>query len=125
MNFVYLVAILAIFQYFVFVAMVGRARVKYGVKAPATTGNEHFERVYRIQINTLEQLIGFLPALFLASLYWSNGLVATIGVVYLIGRFLYWQRYLKDPRSRGPGFILTILPTFILLLAALIGVFFR
>ena len=66
----------------------GRARTKYGIHAPALTGNEHFERALRVQQNTLEQLVLFLPALFMAGIYWPQGMVALAGVVYLAGRFL-------------------------------------
>ncbi|MDI5983390.1 MAPEG family protein [Halomonas sp. M4R5S39] len=121
MNYVHIVAVLAVLQFFLFGILVGRARAKYGVKAPATSGNEHFERAFRVHMNTLEQLIGFLPALLIAGLYWPNTIIAGIGVVYLVGRFLYRQLYIADPAKRGPGFLLTVIPTFTLLAAALVG----
>ena len=70
MNYVHIVALLAILQFIIFGILVGRARAKYGVKAPAMTGNEQFERVVRVQMNTLEQLVCFLPALLMAAAYW-------------------------------------------------------
>lgn len=121
MNYVHIVAALAVAQYFYFGTQVGRARVRYGVKPPATSGHEQFEREFRVHMNTLEQLVGFLPLLLLASQYWPNPVIAAIGVVYLAGRFLYRQRYLADPNRRGPGFLLTVLPTFVLLLATIVG----
>lgn len=121
MNYVHIVAVVAVLQFFFFSVMVGRARAKYGVKAPATSGSEPFERAFRVQMNTLEQLVGFLPALLIAGLYWSNAIIASIGVVYLIGRFLYRQLYMKNPAKRAPGFLLTVIPTFTLLAAALLG----
>lgn len=121
MNYVHIVAVLAVLQFFLFGILVGRARAKYGIKAPATSGNEHFERAFRVQMNTLEQLIGFLPALLIAGLYWPNTIIASIGVVYLVGRFLYRQLYIADPAKRSPGFLLTVIPTFTLLVAALVG----
>jgi len=121
MNYVHIVAVLAVLQFFAFGMLVGRARGTYGIKAPATSGHELFDRVYRVHTNTLEQLIGFLPALLIASLYWPNELVAGIGFVYLIGRILYWRSYLADPARRGPGFLLTVLPTFVLLAMSLVG----
>jgi uncharacterized MAPEG superfamily protein len=121
MNYVHIVAVLAVLQFFLFGILVGRARAKYGVKAPATYGNEHFERAFRVQMNTLEQLIGFLPALLIAGLYWPKAIIASIGVVYLLGRFLYRQLYISDPAKRSPGFLLTVIPTFALLTAALVG----
>src|SRR5690606_30985284 len=125
MNYVHVVAVLAILQFFLFGVLVGRARMKYGVKAPATSGHELFERAYRVQMNTLEQLVGFLPALLIAGLYWPNAVIAGIGAVYLFGRFLYRHLYIQDPAKRAPGFLLTVIPTFVLLFASLLGALTR
>jgi uncharacterized MAPEG superfamily protein len=125
MNYVHIVALLAIIQFIVFSMLVGAARGKYGVKAPAMTGNEHFERAVRVQMNTLEQLVCFLPALLIAAAYWSPGYAAATGVVYLIGRTLYRQAYVADPAKRGLGFLLTFLPTTLLVLAGLVGAVIR
>ena len=125
MNYVYIVALLALVQFIVFSMLVGQARVKYGVVAPAMTGNEHFERAVRVQMNTLEQLICFLPALLIAAVYWPQGYVAAAGVVYLVGRTLYRQAYVADPAKRGLGFLLTFLPTTLLVLAGLVGAVMR
>ena len=121
MHYVQIVAILAVLQYILFTVFVGRARVKYGVKAPAVIGHEMFERTWRVQMNTLEQLVAFLPALLLAAQYWPPLLMAAIGAVYLVGRMLYWRSYVRDPASRAIGFGLSILPTFALLLAVVVG----
>jgi glutathione S-transferase len=125
MHSIHLVAALAVLQYFFFGIMVGRARSRYGVKAPATTGHEQFERAFRVQMNTLEQLAGFLPALYIAGQYCPAGYVAAAGVVYLIGRFVYWRAYVANPTSRGLGFLLTVLPTFALLAAGVVGAVLR
>ena len=121
MNYVHIVALLAVLQFFVFGIFVGRARGKYGVNAPATSGHEMFDRAFRVHMNTMEQIIGFLPALLIAGLYWSNGVVASVGVVYLVGRFLYRATYIENPGKRTLGFALTVLPTFALWIAAFIG----
>lgn len=121
MNWVQIVGLLALAQYFYFGALVGRARGKYGVKAPATSGHPQFERAYRVQMNTLEQLVAFLPALFLAGLYWPQWAIAGIGAVFLVGRFLYQFAYLRDPSTRGLGFALSMIPTLALLAAAAVG----
>ena len=121
MNYVHIVAVLAVLQYFLFGFFVGRARSKYGVKAPSTTGHEQFERAFRVHQNTQEQLVAFLPALLIASVYWSNTVIATIGAVYLVGRLLYRQQYLANPAKRAPGFLLSVLPTVVLLIAAAAG----
>lgn len=125
MNYVHLVALLAIVQFIVFSILVGQARGKYGIAAPAMTGNEHFERAVRVQMNTLEQLICFLPALLIAAVYWSPVYVAAVGVVYLVGRTIYRQAYVADPQKRGLGFLLTFLPTVLLALAGLAGAVLR
>ncbi len=125
MNLVHTVALLAVLQYIVFGFLVGRARGKYGVVAPAVSGNAMFERHLRVQMNTLEQLVAFLPALWIAAQYWSNALVAGIGAVYLLGRLLYWRAYIADPGKRGPGFLLTLAATSTLLVLGLIGVGLR
>lgn len=121
MNYVHIVVVLAVLQFFLFGILVGRARARHGVKAPATSGHELFERAFRVHVNTLEQLVGFLPALLIASLYWPDAIIAGIGTVYLAGRFLYRHLYLADPARRRPGFLLTVIPTFILLAASLVG----
>jgi glutathione S-transferase len=121
MNYINIVAALAVLQFFFFGILVGRARGKYKIAAPAISGNEMFERSFRVQMNTLEQLAGFLPALFMAGYYWPSPYIAAIGAVYLVGRFIYWQAYNADPTKRGLGFLLTVIPTFILLVATLYG----
>ncbi|MDI9313515.1 MAG: MAPEG family protein [Hydrotalea sp.] len=116
-----LVAILALLQFFGFGLMVGRTRRKTGVKAPATTGNPMFERAFRVQMNTMELLVMFLPALFLAVHYWSDSLVAVLGAVYILGRHIYWRDYITNPATRHLGFALSALPILILLALGLIG----
>jgi hypothetical protein len=122
MHFVTLISLLAITQYMCFAALAGRARSQYGVKAPATTGHPVFERFYRVQMNTLELLVAFLPALWLAAQYWPPLWMSAIGLVYLVGRTLYALRYTRDPASRALGFMLSMLPVAALLGAALVGV---
>lgn len=115
------VAALAIVQYLSFGMLVGRARAKSGLKAPAMTGDAGFERMYRVQMNTIEVLVAYLPALYLASLFWPAFVVAPIAAVYLIGRHLFWRAYVTDPAKRGLGFMLSIVPVFVLLIMALVG----
>jgi glutathione S-transferase len=122
MQYVELVAVIAVFQFFFFGAMTGRARRESGLKAPAITGHDGFERMYRVQMNTMETLIAFLPALFMAAKYWPSALVAGLGVFYVIGRHLYWRAYVSDPSKRGTGFMMSMLPTLFLLLLALVGI---
>ena|ERR1700722_6197195 len=121
MAYVDIVTALALLQFIVFGFKVGRARGRYGVKAPAVAGNEIFERHFRVQQNTLEQLIVFLPGLYLFSHYFWPLVAAALGVIYLIGREVYSATYVKNPSSREVGYGLTFLPTVILVLGGLIG----
>jgi len=125
MHYVHIVALLAIVQFIYFAMLVGQARGKYGIKAPAMTGHEHFERAVRVQMNTLEQLVCFVPALLVAAVYWSPVYVAATGVVYLVGRTLYQRAYAADPAKRGLGFMLTFFPTVLLVLVGLVGAVMR
>lgn len=121
MPYVDIVTALALLQFVVFGFKVGKAREQHGVKAPAITGNPEFERHFRVQQNTLEQLIVFLPGLHLFSHYWSPVIAAVLGVIYLAGRELYARAYVKDPAKRSLGFGLTFLPTVVLVLGGLVG----
>lgn len=121
MGYVDLVALLAVAQLVFFSVLVGRARGMYGIKAPAVSGHEGFERAYRVQMNTLELMVAFLPALFIAAKYWPQAWVAVAGAVYLVGRFLYWRSYVASPSSRGPGFALSMLPILALVIGGLAG----
>ena len=117
-----LVAALAVLQFFAFGILVGMARTKYKVQAPATSGHPMFDRLYRVQMNTLELLIGLLPAMYLAARYWSPNWVAVGGVMYLIGRLVYLRAYTKDPASRALGFGLSAFPILAMLGATVLGV---
>ena len=121
MAWIHLVTFLALVEYLIFGVLVGRARVTFGVKAPAITGHEVFERYFRVQMNTLELLIVFVPALWMAAAYWNPKWIAAIGAVFLIGRGLYLRGYVADPRTRSLGFGLSMVPTAVLLVAALVG----
>jgi uncharacterized MAPEG superfamily protein len=121
MHWTDLVALLSLLQYFAFMVLVGRARGRYGVKAPAVSGNEFFERYFRVQMNTLELMLIFLPALYLAAVYWSPHWAAAVGAIYLVGRLIYLQSYVKDPASRGLGYALSAGPALVLLGGALVG----
>src|SRR5580700_2584358 len=116
------VTLLALLLYFVLVGRAGQARTKYGIKAPAVTGNEHFERAYRVQMNTLEQMALFLPALWLYAAYVSDRGAAVGGLVWVVGRVVYALAYTRDPASRGPGAMITLFASVGLWLGALYGV---
>ena len=121
MAWVEIVTLLAVIQLLAFGFLVGKARMQFNIKAPATTGNETFERYFRVQMNTLETLVVLLPALWIAAHYWSPPLMAAIGAVYLVGRQVYLHRYVRDPASRSLGYGLSFLPTAILAVLGLVG----
>lgn len=125
MEGVTVVILLALLQFAVFGMLVGRARGRYGVQAPATTGHEVFERYFRVQQNTLEQLVVFVPAAWLYATYVSPTWATILGVVYLAGRVLYLRGYVADPSKREIGFALSALPVVVLLLGAAWGVIRR
>jgi len=116
-----LISVLAILQLLFFGILVGKARHRYGVIAPAVSGNEMFERHFRVQMNTLELMVMFLPALWLATRYVQPLWTTVLGAIYLIGRLLYWRGYVAAPARRGPGFALSMLPILILVLIGLVG----
>jgi glutathione S-transferase len=122
MQYVELVAILAVVQYIAFAVLTASVRAKSGLKAPAIAGHDGFERMYRVQMNTLELLVAFLPFLFLAAKYWPAYLVAGLGVVYVIGRLIYWRAYVNNPASRTLGFAVSMLPTVTLGVLAVVGI---
>ncbi len=122
MAYVALVTLLLLVQYFVFTLLVGAARGKSGIQAPAVTGDENFERAYRVQMNTLEQLVLTLPALWLSGQYFDPLVAALLGLAFFLGRVLYRAGYVKDPAKRGPGFGIGLLATLGLVGTALWGV---
>ncbi len=118
---VHIVIALALIQFFVFGALVGRARVKYQVDAPAITGHPVFERYYRVHYNTMEQLVSFVPGMLLFGTYVSATGAAILGLVFIAGRFVYLRLYIADPKKRGAGFGISVLPIMILILGGLGG----
>ncbi len=115
------VILLALIEFIVFSLLVGRARIRCNVQAPAITGHPIFERYFRVQQNTLEQLIVFVPSVWLFGLYVSTLWAAVLGVVFIAGRALYLTGYVADPRKRSAGFGLSFLPNVILVIGALVG----
>jgi glutathione S-transferase len=96
MVWVEIVTVLALLQYLFFGVRVARARGTYGVKAPAITGHEMFERLYRVHMNTLELMAIFIPALWLAARHWPTAVVAAVGAVYLWGA---WSTCRPTPKT--------------------------
>lgn len=121
MEYTTIIIMLALGQYMYFVGKTGAARGKYGIKAPVCTGDEHFERIFRIQQNTLEQLIIFIPAQFAFAWYVSPVWGALAGIIFIVGRFVYANAYINDPAKRGPGMLMTFISNGILVLGAVTG----
>ena len=121
MKFVAIVAILNLANYVLVMLAVGRARQTYAVPAPQTNGPPEFERALRIQQNSVEQLIIFLPALALFARYVDGLVAAGLGVAYLVGRILYQRTYSRG-LNRGPGFLIGFLANIVLLGGALVGI---
>jgi len=116
-----IVTVLALLQLFVFAFQVGKQRVKHEIKAPAISGEAEFERAFRVHQNTLEQLVIFVPALWLFGYYVHSLIGAGIGLVFIIARFVYRGSYLSDPSTRSTGFGIGALAMMVLLLGGLIG----
>jgi glutathione S-transferase len=121
MNYVILLILLALLQYIFFTMRTGFLRVKYKVDAPKCEGDETWVRMFRVQQNTLEQIVIFIPGMLafahLVSVTWA----LLPGVLYLLGRQLYSHQYIADPKSRVSGMVLTIFSNIALVLGALIG----
>ena len=121
-NFPALVIALALVLYVVVFAMAGQARHRFDIKAPAVTGPPEFERAFRVQQNTLEQIVWFIPALWLFALYVSSFWGGIIGLVWIAGRAYYARSYYRDPETRGPGFMVGFASAAVLLIGALLGI---
>ena len=118
-----LAACAALVVYLVFSFHVGRLRARFEIKAPSMDGPEPFLRAVRVHMNTLEQIVLFLPALAMFALFWGDRPAAVIGIVWPIGRVIYARAYLADPAKRGPGFMIAFVASMILLVGAAVGAF--
>ncbi len=121
MELIAVVTALAVFQVFSFAFLVGRQRAKHGVDAPAITGEAEFERAFRIHQNTVEQMVIFLPALWIFGYYVDAQIGAGLGLLFVVSRLIYRRSYLSDPTSRTAGFGIGALTMMILLFGGLIG----
>ena len=116
-----IVTSLALLQVVYFAFQVGSARQKHGVSAPTTTGHDEFERYNRVHQNTMEQLIVFLPSMWMFGYfidpYWASG----IGLVFVVSRLVYRHAYINDPKSRSGAFGIGFLTMAILLVGSVVG----
>ena len=121
-HLVALITLLALLLFFWTAIRVGAARSRYNVPAPAMSGAPEFDRAFRIQMNTLEGLVLFLPALWLFALYWNDLAATAAGAVWILGRIVYAVGYSAAPQHRSWGFAIQSLASIFLLLGALVGV---
>ncbi|MBW2664722.1 MAG: MAPEG family protein [Deltaproteobacteria bacterium] len=121
MTLVAIIAAVALAEYGVFMVQCGQARGRFGVAAPATVGDPVFERYFRVQQNTIEQLVIFLPSLFLFAWFVSTRWAVVFGILFIVGRALYARGYVADPAKRGPGFLCTVIANAALLLGGVVG----
>lgn len=117
-----IVTLLALMFYFYTTLQVSRARMLYGVKAPAISGNADFERVFRVQANTLEWLPIFLPSLWLFAYYLSDAFAAGLGALWIVGRIIYMIGYSDAASKRGAGFAVQMVAAAILWGGSVYGV---
>jgi glutathione S-transferase len=121
MPYVHIVLALALLEFFLFCLAVARARETYNVPPPATTGHEAFERYFRVQMNTLEQLVIFVPSLLLFARYVNAWIAALLGLTFIIGRAVYFRGYVRAAQQRHFGFMLSVIPNVTLLAGGLLG----
>jgi len=114
--------LIALLQFIFFTGRAGFSREKYDIKAPKTVGNERWERIYRIQQNTMEQLLIFIPGTVIFSLYVSATWVLLPGILFIVGRHIYSRLYLESPENRGPGMVLSFFSNIFLVIAGLVGI---
>lgn len=121
MRFTILATFAALVTYCWFLLKVGQARKKFGIEAPKTSGNADFERVFRVQQNTVEQLVLFLPSLWIFGFYVSDIFAGLLGLGWTAARALYAAEYYADAKKRGPGAALTFLIGIVLLVGGALG----
>lgn len=121
MEAIAIVTALALIQVFAFAFLVGKERIAHGVGAPAMSGHPQFERAFRVHQNTVEQLVIIIPAMWMFGTYVHAMIAAGLGLVFVVSRFIYRSAYLKDPKSRSPGFTIGAICTVTLVLGSLIG----
>jgi glutathione S-transferase len=124
-HFTALVTCLAALLYLFTSIQVARARAAYAVKLPAISGHPDFERVFRVQMNTLEWMPIFLPSLWLFAIYISDAIAAVLGLIWIVGRILYMVGYMRAVEKRGPGFAIQALACIALWLGAFGAIIWR
>jgi len=122
MHWIAAVVLLAIVEFLVFGFLVGGARARHKIEAPATVGNPVFERTFRVHYNTMEHLVAFIPAIWLFGLYMDPRWGAGLGAVFILGRAVYAVGYIRAPEKRDAGALLSFAAVAVLVFGALFGV---
>ena len=125
MELIAIVTALAVLQTFMFAFQVGQARVRHGINAPTISGNDEFERTFRVHANTVEQMVIFLPGLWLFGWYVNQPIGAGIGLLFIVARFIYRSAYVGEPTSRSLGFGIGALAMMVLVVGGMIGAAIR
>lgn len=125
MTFTVIAVMVALLQLAYFGIEVGRARGRYNVAAPAMSGHPEFDRYFRVQMNTVEQLVIIVPSAFAFAYVVSDLWAAVLVAVYIVGRIVYFKGYIADPEKRSAGFGISVMPGFILMIGSIIGAAMR
>lgn len=121
MEIVAMVTVVSLLQYAVFALLVTSARKRTGIVAPQVSGHPEFERYFRVQQNTLERLVIFIPALWIFSTFADAKIGACLGGLFIVARALYCAAYVIDPQKRGVGYVLGEVANTVLMLGGLGG----
>lgn len=120
-----IVTILVVLFYFFIATRVPLARRKYNVQLPAITGHPDFERIFRVHQNTLEWMPTFLPPLWLCAIYLSDVGAAALGVLWIVGRAVYYVGYVREVKGRLPGFFIQSMACLLLIVGSVVGMVMR
>jgi len=114
-----LVTLLIALAYFGMALTVARTHARTGILAPTMTGDPVLERTCRAHVNTLEWMPIALPSMWLFAVYWSPAVAALLGLLWIVGRVIYFVGYVSEAKKRFPGFFIQALAASALVLGAL------
>ncbi len=117
-----IVTILTVLLFFWMGMQVGRMRARHGIKAPAMTGHDEFERAVRVHMNTMEGAMAFLPALWVAEIWFGGWIPPVAGFVWVVGRVIYMLGYMAAPEKRETGFLIQAIALVVLIILAVWGI---
>ncbi len=114
-----IVTLLVALVYFSMALTVARTHQRTGILAPTMTGDPVLERTCRAHINMLEWMPIALPSMWLLAIYWSPAVAALLGLVWIVGRIIYFIGYVSEATKRFPGFFIQSTAAFVMLFGAL------